>query len=195
VRDEVAQVKFDYAVAMPTIPPRRELRQAALNSVWCQDLPATAVSVAMDVNREGAWLTRQRALDAVRTTWTFFLDDDDLFKPQHTAHLLQCAVDTDADYVFSYYDTSVSLDVLRLFGHEFNPDEPTHTTMIVGVKTDLAQEVGFTAPDEGATVGGEDWRFTLGCVKAGAHIVHLPEMTWIWRHHIPGNTSGLPTGW
>jgi hypothetical protein len=129
------------------------------------------------------------------TPWVAFLDDDDEFLPQHLAALLRCAAETEADYVYSYYTTAFCFDVLQRFGQPFDSVNPTHTTMTVLVKRELAQAVGFTPPAPTDDAGGEDWRFTLGCVALGAKIVHHPERTWHWHHHIPGNTSGRPDRW
>jgi glycosyltransferase involved in cell wall biosynthesis len=187
-------VKSDVTVCIPTIPPRHVMLAQAVQSVALQTLPASAISIAVDTDRRGAWHTRQRAVDAVTTDWIAFLDDDDLFKPQHIKRLRKCAQESDADYVFSYWDTSVTPDILGLFGRPFDPANPTHTTMTVMVKTELARVVRFTARAPEHVAGGEDWRFMLGCVDVGARIVHLPEQTWIWRHH-SGNTSGREDRW
>lgn len=190
----------DVTVVIPTIPPRYvDLLPRALMSVFAQEYQPTAIAVATDVQHDGAWITRQRALDMARTTWVAFLDDDDEFEPQHLRRLLEEAARTDADYVFSYFTPIGMGDPLQLFGREFNPDDPHHTTMIVMVKTELAQDVGFTAPDTSDIVSGEDWRFILGCVNKGAKIVHLPERTWRWHFHPYAtsgpNTSGQPRNW
>jgi hypothetical protein len=71
---------------------------------------------------------------------------------------------------------------------------PHHTTMTVMVRAELAKAVRFTPRLPEHEAGGEDWRFILGCVAAGAKFVHLPEQTWIWRHHA-GNTSGREDRW
>lgn len=183
----------DVTVVIPTIPPRRDnLLQAAVASVWAQDHPVAALSVSVDLHREGAWVVRQRGLDTVRTPWVAFLDDDDEFYPQHLRRLLECAHESGADYVFSYWDLNRTAAVLGdTFGRRFDPAAPHHTTMTVMVRTEIAQQVGFTAPPEGMIVAGEDWRFMLGCIERGANIVHLPEQTWFWRHH-GANTSGRP---
>jgi hypothetical protein len=182
-------------VAIASIPPRRgDLLPEAIGSVYAQDHPVDALAVATDVCREGAWATRQRALDMVRTDWVAFLDDDDLLYPQHVRRLLETARAEAADYVFSYFDRRHTTDVLRTFGRPFDPARPYPTTITVLVRTELAQSVGFSAPDPRDEAGGEDWRFTLGCVQAGAHVVHLPEETWHWRHW-GHNTSGRPDRW
>jgi hypothetical protein len=184
------------AVAIPTITTmeRRGYLTQAICSVMEQEHPVDQISIAVDHKHEGAWVTRQRALDAVDTEWVFFLDDDDCYYPQHTRLLLDAAREHDADYVFSYWDTTRTGDVLGHFGKEFDPADPHHTTMNILVKTELAKQVGFTPPAPTDIAGGEDWRFLLGCVEAHAKIVHLPEQTWYWRHH-GLNTSGQPHKW
>lgn len=185
----------DVTVCIPTIPPRADLLRRAVDSVLTQEHPAAAISIAQDSRHEGVAATRQRALDGATTPWVAFLDDDDEFKPEHLRRLLQHAEDTSADYVFSYFDTRYCTDPLGHFGKSFDPDNPHHTTITVLVRRELAQQVGFRLdhPD-GWQLAQEDWRFTLDCVAAGAHIVHLPERTWYWHHH-GRNTSGRPDRW
>lgn len=186
----------DVTVVIPTIPPRElDMLPRAIRSVAYQEEPVAALAIAIDVRKEGAWATRQRALDMATTPWVAFLDDDDEFLPMHTRLLLDCAEHEAADYVFSYYTLAHCFDVLGTFGKPFDHADPHHTTMTVLVRTKLAQSVGFTPPLPEHTVGGEDWRFTLGCVDAGAKIVHVPVRTWHWHHHFPGNTSGRPDRW
>lgn len=108
-----------------------------------------------------------------------------------------------------------------VFGRPFDPARPVQTTVTTLVRRELAQAVGFVGegralPGTGSRAGstwegpigamaqtldvlptptghpaGEDWRFTLGCIAAGAKIVHHPEVTWLWHHH-GLNTSGQP---
>lgn len=185
----------DVTVVIPTIPPRRELLGRALASVIRQTHPAASISVAVDNQRQGAAATRQRALDGATGSWVAFLDDDDEFKPEHLERLLWCAGETGADYVFSWFDTQFCHDPLGHFGRVYDVENPTHTTITVMVRRELAQEAGFRLdhPD-GWTLAQEDWRFTLDCIRLGAKIVHLPERTWYW-HHDSGNTSGRPDRW
>jgi len=193
---------------IPTITPRRQtLLPLALRSVIDQTYPVAAISVVADHRREGAALTRNRAVTTVRSDWIAWLDDDDEWYPQHVQRLLACAHASHADYVFSYWDTTRTAnyfgDPPRLhgpnehyghYGHEFDSANPTHTTMTILVRTELARAVKFTPRPAGDIAGGEDWRFTLGCVEAGAKIVHLAEQTWYWRHH-ESNTSGREDRW
>lgn len=194
----------EITVVVPTIPPRGLLLHRALTSVISQIYPATAIAVRNDVERAGAAWTRTRALQTVSTKWVAFLDDDDAFYPEHLEALVLAQRETGADYLFPWYqivdpDGNHCRDtVLGHFGKEFNPADPHQTTITTLVRTELAKEVGFLG--DAGTHGihgqraGEDFAFTLGCIAAGAKIVHVPKITWEWHHH-GKNTSGLPSRW
>ncbi len=188
-------------VAIPTIPPRYGLLARAIRSIGVQTRPANAISVSVDTERQGAAVVRQRALDAVQTPWTAFLDDDDEFLPFHLEQLLFHAEATGSDYVYSWFHVAGGGDPFPPyhFTNEFDPANPIQTTITVLVRTELAKEVGFTQLDEERLAPdgqrwGEDYSFTLGCLKAGGKISHLVNRTWIW-HHDSQNTSGRPDRW
>jgi glycosyltransferase involved in cell wall biosynthesis len=191
-------VKTDVTIATATIPPRTGpggLLEQAVNSVWAQTLqPAGGVSCALDVGKNGASITRQRALDAVRTGWVAFLDDDDYFYPNHLATLVELADGTGADFVYSWFDGNNPFPMHR--GRQFNVEEPHHTTMTVMVRTELAQAAGFILPNGPLHQDwmGEDWMFILRCAEAGAKFAGTGDITWHYRIH-GANTSGLPTRW
>lgn len=206
-------------VVIPTIPPRRALLERALRSVLAQTLPAAAVSVAVDLNREGAAKTRQRALDAVQTEWAAFLDDDDELLPNHLAVLVLAARSgPHVSYLWSRFRTAIpnqdrhgrqdggfrfrdGPDPLGAGTFEqWNDEQPAQTTITTMVRTELARDVGgFAPPGDGEVDGqraGEDWDFTLRCRAAAglSGMRHVPVVTWIWHHH-GANTSGLPDRW
>lgn len=177
-------------VALPSIPPRTQMLYRALGSVRAQTYPVDQVSIATDHRREGAAATRQRALDGITTEYTLFLDDDDEFLPQHVEHLLRFAQDTGADFVFPWFTVIGGSDPFpQHFGKVFDMANPTHTTVVTMVKTELAKSVGIQPG-----LGGEDWVFTTRCIEAGAKIMHLPERTWLWHHH-GANSSGRADRW
>ena len=184
---------------------RNGMLDRALRSIWAQTLLPQAVHITVDTEGDGAAPTRQRALMAATTDWVAFLDSDDLFLPQHLDKLLRHALDTGADYVYSWFKILNSVnqilehDPVFPLGHyldEFDPEHPIETTITTLVRRELAQQVGFFAATEpgGTNPGhnsGEDRQFTLGCIAAGATIKHLVDKTWLWGHH-GQNTSGLP---
>lgn len=158
--------------------------QRAIASVSNQTIHCELV-IVKDVNREGAAVTRQRGLEQVTTPWTAFLDSDDELDSNHIEKLLTCAWETDADYVYPWFRVTGGSDPFpMIFGRPWDNAAPHQTTITVLVRTEIAKQVGFSQ-------SGEDWFFTLGCMNAGAKIVHLPERTWTWYHH-GKNSSGMP---
>lgn len=152
--------------------------------------PAGGISVALDVDKAGAAVTRQRALDAVRTEFVAFLDDDDVLYPHHLSTLYELAQANGVDYAYSWFDGNSPFAGHR--GRQMDPANPHHTTMTVLVRTELAKEVGFKPhPEANPNWPGEDWRFLLGCIEAGAKFAGTGEITWTYRVH-GANTSGLP---
>lgn len=194
----------EITVCIPAHPARvaNGMLDRAVASVKAQLLPAADISIAVDEDGDGAAVTRQRALDAVKTEWVAFLDSDDWLYPEHLKVLAAGAKIFNASYVFSYYMVHFpngqpwpANDPLGHFGKQFNPQKPHQTTITTLVRTDLAKAVGFHEPPEDSVVGGhrggEDWHFTVGCVDAGARFYHVPRRTWAWVHH-GANSSGIP---
>lgn len=200
------------SVVIPTHAGREAYLGLAVASARGQSYAPREVHVVEDVGHAGAAVTRDVGLRMVDTEWTAFLDSDDVMYRHHLRTLSAGAMVWGADYVYSWYDMIDAAgrpyrgvrDVLPHFGRPFNPDRPTQTTVTVLVRTELAQSVGFSAPEPGMVdgqVAGEDWRFLLGCLDAGAKVVHVPRRTWGWRHWgvgapgRAGNTSGRGDRW
>lgn len=191
------------SVVIPTIPVRNAMLLNAITSVMSQTYPVSDIIVPIDHRHEGAARNRQRGLDRVKTEWVAFLDDDDYFLGNHIERLVDTAYETEADFVYSWYTVEGGSDPrFDEFGKEWNSAEPRQTTITTLIRTELAQKVGFVSPDEtfeslrspDRLYAGEDYFMTKGCNDLGAKIVHLPEKTWVWRHH-GRNTSGLPHRW
>lgn len=196
---------LEIGVVTPTHPARGRLLTRACASVWMQTYPARGHLVVNDVDRRGAPWTRQAALELNPYPWTAFLDSDDWFMEHHLQRLAETQFETGADYVYSWYELVV-LGQPRgdVQGHDgvfprthftepWDPANPRQTTITMLVRTDLAREVGFWAPDDAERFPdghrvGEDYHFTLECNRLGK-IYHLPERTWYWDHH-GRNTSG-----
>jgi glycosyltransferase involved in cell wall biosynthesis len=184
---------LEITVAIPSIPIREKMLRRAMLSIGRQNLPATRISVALDMEHRGAAVTRQCALDAVETPWVAFLDDDDYLYPRHLEALSELQEATGADYLWSWFDGNNPFPQHR--GRQMDVNDPHHTTMTVMVRTELAKEVGFSILwPEGWKLPQEDWQFITGCVKAGAKFAHTPEVTWHYSSHL-GNTCGLGDRW
>jgi hypothetical protein len=188
-------VSSDVTVCIPHLPGRvRELGRA-VTSVAQQTRPPEAISVATDLEGRGAWHTRNRAVETAQTEWVALLDDDDFFHPDHLAVLLEAAAQhPDADYLFTWFEVLGGVDPFGYLGRPFDPLDPHQTTTTILVRTALAQTVCWQPPEPGATVdghrAGEDWTFLLDCLAQDATVLHVPQVTWSWVHHVT-NTSGL----
>lgn len=187
----------DVTVAIASIPPRvGNLLTEAVSSVQSQTTqPSGGISVALDVNKEGAARTRQRALDAVRTEWVAFLDDDDYWYPHHLETLLKLQRETNADFLYSWFDGNNPFPMHR--GRRFSRAEPHHTTMNVVVRTSVADAAGFLMPNGPLHQDwmGEDWMFIMRCAEiTDGNFAGTGEITWHYRSH-GTHTSGLPTRW
>jgi len=186
----------------------------AQKSVLAQTTLPDAHCVAMDLDGQGAAPTRHRALMMAQTDWVAFLDSDDLFMPRHLELCMKHALETGADFVYSWFKilqegADGTFNViegdgkgdgvfpLTHFTNDWDPDNPIETTITTLVRTELAKAVGFQTLDRGHKINsGEDRYFTLGCMTAGAKISHLKRKTWFWSHHWltkqqMGNTSGF----
>lgn len=182
-------------VVIPTIPPRRGLLKRAIGSVLGQTLPAAAISVAVDLDKEGSAATRNRALAAVQTEWTAFLDDDDQMLPQHLELLAACQESTGADVVYPWPQMVGAGDPRPdMFGKPFDAAELRRSSFIPVtslVRTELAQIAKFRWRKD---TPYDDHAFYLGLLNLGAKFVHLPQRTWLWN--VQGqNTSGRPDRW
>lgn len=204
-------------IVTPTHPKRTEMgmTQRAIDSALRQTLPPKAICVYNDVDRRGAPFARQQALEMNDQPWTAFLDSDDWFKPKHLQILAEAQEETDADYVYSWYELvrlgqNMGSTYTRLpdgsltdgvfppghFSQPWDRDNPRQTTVTTLVRTELAKEIGFWAPsdemefEDGHRIG-EDYNFTLEVNKRGK-IHHVAQRTWYWSHH-GLNTSGRPT--
>ena len=190
------------SVIIPTIPPRHSTLLRAIKSVMDQTLPPTAIIIESDLNKEGAAITRQRALEKVTTDYYLPLDDDDTLKPNAIELLLNTLHNTESDYVYGHYDVIGGQDPRpENLGTPFDPLNPVQTTIVALAKTELSLKLGgylhttdedLDSPDR--HYAGEDWRLTERYLQAGYRITHCPHKVFDW-YHTGENTSGLPKNW
>lgn len=170
---------------------RNGLLERALRSVLAQTHQPAAIVVVNDQEAHGAGWTRRTILAQVRTEWIAWLDSDDEWMPEHLEKVHRTAVETDAVFVYPWFEGN---DPLGHFGIPFNPCTPHHTTMTHLVRTELALRVGFEDNAKGP-YANEDWRYIVGmsqiaCAE-GLIMMHLADRTWTYHQH-GQNSSGQP---
>lgn len=190
---------YDITVCVPTIPQRRTKLRKALSSIMAQDYPVSAVSIAVDHWKQGSAVTRNRALAAVQTEWTVFLDDDDQLLKTGIRDLLMGQSRSAADVVYGLpriVDAQGQIQP-RFFeagGPEvFDPDllmQKSYIPVVSLVRTSLAQQAGFEFSQDGQG-SYDDWGFYKNLLSLGAEFYHIPLETFIWNID-GGNTSGKP---
>lgn len=208
-------------VAIPSIPARPDMLARALSSVTIQTRLPDQISVVIDHDHRGAAPTRNRAWQALQTDWVAFMDDDDELLPHHLERLLGHAEETGADLVYPWFHLNqlraggfiraesdgagfLLVDGEDAEGRPFDEKAKTWiletgnfipVTLIVR-RSLLAEVGGFPTPgtEEWPHPTCEDWGCWQRLLRAGATFSHLPERTWIWRHH-GRNTSGSGSRW
>lgn len=197
---------------IPTIAGREALLAQAVRSVRASVVQPEAVIVQVDTARRGATATRNAALREVSTEWVAFLDDDDYWYPQHLGRLLDAAVG--ADLVYPWFDIECEgrIDnrrdplaapyggrLLSPIGRPFGSEQREYLLRVANfvpitvlARTEAIRTVGgFPQPGttEWPNVACEDWGLWQRLLRAGASFRHVPERTWVWRHH-DHNTAG-----
>lgn len=198
--------RLSVAVVVPTIPGRERQLAAALASVKAQHRQPDQVIVELDTERTGAAATRNRALARVETDLIAWLDDDDLLLRNHLGALERAIEGVDLVYprprILGGADpTAVCVRGvwskpwgvrwgLPLEWHLRNRGSFIPVTHMV--RTDVVRRAGgfpegVTLPD--GRYSGEDERYLIALLDAGARFRHLDAETWVWRVW-SGHTAG-----
>jgi glycosyltransferase involved in cell wall biosynthesis len=185
-------------VVVPHIPVRTKLLTRALGSIMTQTTMPADVIVVVDVDHEGAAVTRNRGLALVETEYVAFLDDDDWLYSDHFEQCMYEIREWNADIVYPWFDVINGTDPLGMFGKPFDPEHlkiSNYIPVTVVAKTSTLRDVGgFTPHPDAAGHPNEDWGCWLAVHSAGGKIIHTPYRTWAWDHGT-GNTSGRGDRW
>lgn len=185
------------------------MMKMALDSAHRQTVFPAMVLVERDITRTGAAAARNRALQNVSTEWVAFLDDDDIFYPDHVRLCLAKALQTGADVVYPWFDLAIDGEVdndqnplaapqrgrLRSpFGLSFGPEQEDHLIHVANfipvtvlARTEAIRSVGGFNSD----VQHEDWDLWKRLLDVGATFAHLGLRTWRWNWHAK-QTAGAP---
>lgn len=183
-------------VVIPLIEEHADLLPRAVASVQAQTHQFESIELQADYDRDGAAVTRNKALERVKTEWVAFLDADDELRPNHLRACVRNAALTGADLVYPWFDVDGGEDQIGMFGVPFDPillRKRNYIPVTVLARTELVRKVGGFRdhPD----VNGdpcEDWGLWLALLDAGATFSHLPQRTWVW--HKGNGTRGRGTG-
>jgi hypothetical protein len=187
-------------VAIATHPPRMGAGgpwERAVASVHAQTLPPSSIAVALDVDREGAAVTRNKALALVKTEWVAFLDSDDELLPDHLKLCARYATLSGVDVVYPGYECVGGEDPVNCFGIPFDASLLKRrnfipVTVLARTGSVLAAGGFQDRPDENGDPC-EDWGLWLSMLDNGAKFGHLPQKTWRW--HLGDTTKGRPDRW
>ena len=188
----------DVTVCIPSIPPRIDmLLPRTMRSWYAQWYPVSAISIAFDVDKQGAGPTRNRAMLGAQTEWIALSDDDDEVDPDHLDILVREALEHEADVVWPWFRVQDGGDPFPMNrGRQWSIDTPHSFPITTLVRRSFWYESGvrFREPLIGTQYGGEDFTFWQELSRAGARFWHVDRETWTW-HHRTSNTSGRPDRW
>lgn len=194
------------AVVVPTIPGREQLLKRALRSVQRQFRMPDQVVVEYDQDRTGAAATRNRALEQVETDLVAWLDDDDELMRNHLGALEHAIHGHDLAYSTPVMVGGTDPTALTVrgvwrkpWGVQFGREQEEHLRALGSfipithlARTDTVRRAGGfpegrTLPD--GRFQGEDERYLIALLDAGARFTHINVPTWHWHVH-QAHTAG-----
>lgn len=167
------------AAIIPTIPGRESFLAEAVASVHAQTRRVDELQVHRDEHRRGPAWARNQAISRTDSEWLAFLDDDDVWFPEHIETLIAAA--DGHDVVYPNCDLAGEHNGLHV-NADFNPyalacgNYIPITTLVRASAFHAAG--GFLESDR-----YEDWQLWLRMMKAGAKFLHVPVVTWQYRWH------------
>jgi len=165
--------KYSVAVLTPTLGERESLLEECKASVRAQTVPVQHL-IAVDEDREGPSVIRNRLAEQTDAEWLLPLDDDDLLDPEAVHLLLSAAGGSDVVYPWCRV-TGSSWSPNRLFTAK-TLESHNYIPVTALIRRSLWEKVKWrVAPHS------EDWIFWRDCVKAGAKFTCIPEVLWTYR--------------
>lgn len=170
---------MNITVLTATIPERSGMVVNAINSVSAQKIKPTSHIVVVDTQKKGNFATYQKLLNMADTEWVCFLDDDDIFYPDHLEKLIKnsngydviysnpAIVNDDTDWV--HYSEPFSYDKLMI---------DSIVPMTALVKRNLMLEVGGFKEIQAC-----DYAMWRDLAKYGARFKKIEDITWEYRFH------------
>lgn len=203
--------RLTVAVCIPTVPGREDLLMRAELSVMKQERQPDQLLVETDKDRTGAAATRNRLLERVTSDVIAWLDDDDFLKPLHlklcmrvmeqspfhpdlvypSPHMVNgrdpTAVTHQGRFPVSPWGLRFSQEMAQHIRHVGSFIPITHLVRTEAVRKIGGFPEGRTLPD--GRYQGEDERYLIKLLDAGATFEHLNERSWYWFVN-PKSTAG-----
>lgn len=168
-------------VVTPTLPSRSELLDECAASVRAQLLAPFDHLAVIDHDGDGPALTRNRGIDAVKTEWVAFLDDDDLIDKGHLLLLMDEAERSEADLVWSWcrrLDSDVEIPRAAFFDRVALRQD-NYIPITVLARADTVRGAGCFDPND----EHEDHGLWLRMLDREATFAVVPAVTWTYRGH------------
>jgi glycosyltransferase involved in cell wall biosynthesis len=169
------------------------LTAEALGAIGGLDFPASIVE--HDGDSEGAAVTRNRGLAKARADAVAFLDDDDLWAPDHASRLAQ-ALDDDPDADVVYSDSRILLvetGEMRRLGRDFEPAVFVRDGFIppsaMAARRSAFERYGPFDPE---FTFSEDWEWLIRVARGGGRLRRAPGETTTVRIHAGGISALTP---
>lgn len=170
-------------------PKRQRLQLEALQSVWMQNRPPDDLVLGSDFSERGQVWNANRVLKATDAEWVAFLDDDDLWLPEHLAVCEKFIDSYEVDVVVSRY---------KMVGRPEHTIEPWHPnfedlrwTNWVGSPSMVVarREVFEQWCEPYGRFRWIDWANYNRLLEKGARFVDTQQVTTVYRFGDWGNGS------
>lgn len=169
---------MEITVLTASVGNRREMLVECIESVVKQELKPVAHKIVVDSNRNGNYWTYNQLLKSAETEWVCFLDDDDIFYPDHLSKL--AAQSMDSDVIFSNCNHNDPLGWIKYeedFSYKRLREESIVPMTALVRREALIEAGGFD------TIQSCDYMMWLKLADNGARFKKIPDVTWEYRFH------------
>lgn len=169
---------MNITVLTATIPERNDMLINAMQSVAQQTIKPKSHIVLVDIAKQGNWNTYQKLLEMSDTEWVCFLDDDDIFYPNHLEKLIKNS--DEADVIYSNCNTNDNTNWL-CYHENYNYDRLQQECIVpitAMVKREWMLKVGGFDQKQDC-----DYSMWKKLANAGAIFKKINDITWQYNFH------------
>lgn len=169
---------MEITVLTASIGSRRSMLMECIESVINQELKPVSHNIIIDSNRNGNWWTYNQLLNSADTEWVCFLDDDDLFYPDHLSKLAEHC--DDYDVIFSNCDCNDTTDWVS-YDKPFTEDGLRKDCIVP--MTALVRRSALINVGGFDTIQSCDYSMWLKILNNGGRFKKIEDTTWNYRFH------------